>query len=32
VRIARVQAKAKKLSRFLVYKEDGTVQTERTYG
>lgn len=32
VRIARVQAKANKPSQFLVYKKDGTVQTERTYG
>jgi hypothetical protein len=32
VRIARVQAKVNKPSQFLVYKKDGTVQTERTYG
>jgi Uncharacterized protein conserved in bacteria (DUF2188) len=32
VRIARVQAKANKPSQLLVYKKDGTVQTERTYG
>jgi hypothetical protein len=32
VRIARVQAKADQPSQFLVYKQDGTVQTERTYG
>ncbi len=32
VRAARVRAKANKPSQFLVYKKDGTVQTERTYG
>ncbi len=32
VKIARVQARTNKPSQFLVYKKDGTVQTERTYG
>jgi hypothetical protein len=31
-KIARTLAKANKPSQFLVYKKDGTVQTERTYG
>jgi uncharacterized protein YjbJ (UPF0337 family) len=32
VRSARELAKAQEPSQLLVYKEDGTVQTERTYG
>lgn len=32
VRSARALAKARKPSQVLVYKKDGTVQTERTYG
>ena len=32
VKVARTLAKANKPSQALVYKKDGTVQTERTYG
>ena len=32
VKIARTLAKANKPSQLLVYKKDGSVQTERTYG